>query len=135
MLIMGTAPAGFAPATLHVSPDGRAIVVQSRKDFCVMYDEDEDQDGNNEPVPPVAAAEVKYGAAHYEKEWDSEGLSLVMETEEEEEDEERVGDGASEKEALMDLHSYGAYRPRATGNGMRRSILQKPAWRPSDVRA
>ena len=132
---MGTAPAKFAPTTLHVSPDGRAIVVQSRKDFCVMYDEDEDQDNKDAPVPSRAAAEFKYGAVQHEKEWDSEGLSLVMETEEEEEDEERVGDEASKQDGLVNLHSYGAYRPRAAGNGMRRSILQEPAWRPLDLRA
>jgi hypothetical protein len=60
---------------LQFSPDGTTLALQSKGEFCLMYDTEEDA--------VDAAGGAKAGDDGAEKEWETEGLSFVREEEEE----------------------------------------------------
>lgn len=107
-----------------MSPDGRAIAIHSKKDFCIMYDDEDEGEGDIAAAASGVSLHPAFGERNEpEKEWESEGLSLVMEDDEEEADE----DGPSgHRESSVGEHRAEA----AMGRG---SVLQGKAWRPSDA--
>jgi hypothetical protein len=97
-----------------------------------MYDDDDAEDAVQEAVSS-AVASLPAGKVE-EKAWESEGLSLVMETEEEEEEN---GEGDDDVYTLGNRGGAGRQSDsaHARARGGRMSVLQEPAWRPLDVRA